>query len=371
MKQYNITLIITENCNLKCSYCYVNHENKSCMDKKTINDTFIFIEKMLIEEQDSQINIDIFGGEPLLEWNIVKDILIKIKEINELYDHKIHSMIFTNGTLLNDEILNFCKDLRFCKFSISLDGCKDCHDECRVYNDNSGSFDDTFESIKLYSKIYNKKNHDLGKTMISPSNTKYMMDNVKFAIKNNINRVSMGIVRDDIWNDDDIKTFEQKLYELKDFYIKNIDSGLWLDIFSLTIIDGRHKKDRYCGAGRNMFAITPSGDIYPCQRFYNNRSPYKLGHVSTGINKDNVWYKVFNNYNLDFFHGCNKCKDFDQNCVGQCMASCYESNNNIFMPINSACKLWSIIKQVSLEVYEALKDNPNYQKTLNPNYYGG
>lgn len=369
---FRITVILTEKCNLACKYCYVCDDESETITSEIIDAIIIRAEEKI--NQGSSVCLDLFGGEPLLVWDKTKEILLKLNRLSVKYPEKVRVTIFTNGTLLTEEILNFTKDLHIhVGYNFSLDGCEVTHNTCRIYKDGSGSYKDVIRGIELYCKVYDVKRESIiTKCMISPYNLTKIIDTAKEFLQNGFKRISFSLIRDDVWDDKSIEIYKKEISKLSDFYMQNISEGIWYDILSIPILDRKYKKSNFCDAGKTHYAVTPSGDIYPCQRFYNNRSGFKIGDVFNGIYQDNKWSILFKGYSTDNILGCNKCKTFPNiNCTGQCIAAMWEASKNVFLPIHSVCELIKFNYIQALKVYSELKDEPNYVKTLDINYYGG
>lgn len=384
-KQVPITLIMTEMCNLACTYCYVCSQGKHLKASKEVMDkTVDFAINYLEENPNDSITIDIFGGEPLLAWEECKYFLTQIKERIVPYYGKrfICSTIFTNLTLLTREHMDWLTEFNggtyfegIARLSCSLDGSKEAHDKSRIYKNGKGTYDVIMEKIEIL-KEYMPPEGIFFKSVIAPENCEYILDSAITFRELGIKRVSMGPARTNSWDKESVEKFRKGIRELADYYIANINDGLFYDIFAIPILDYEKNKRQwgFCGAGKDMISISPEGDIYPCQRFYNSRSPYILGSVLTGgIDKNNKWFKLFNNYTLDNFVGCSKCKNFEHyNCpFGSCMATNYEENKNIFVKSDATCDTLAIVTQEAFRVHEALKDNEFYKRSLDWRKYGG
>lgn len=371
-----LTLITTEACNLACTYCYV-HDDKSAgvMSKEVVDKTIEMARNHLSKKEYKTVSIDIFGGEPMLVWDrISKYIFDEALKLEREFPGQVHCPVFTNATLLTQEIVDYVEESGFSRLNFSLDGCKEAQDITRIYKDGTGTFDIVMEKMKLMEKHRNK-DRLVFKSVISPDNVDYMRQTAEELLELGYKRISFGLARDDIWSPEDIKRYKISLKELADFFIHNINKGVSYDILMIPILDKDYNKhdSAYCSAGSSFYAISPKGDIYPCQRFFNNGSPYKLGDVFNGIDEKSPFTILFKNYNLSNLVGCNKCEQFKKfNCsYGSCIAANYESSKNIFKPIQSVCELNKITKKMSEEVYKELKGHPLYERMLNPDKYGG
>lgn len=365
----SVTLILTENCNFRCTYCYV-HKKNNTMNHETMIDTVQYIKKLMIGTE--RFSIDIFGGEPMIYSSRVKELIEMLIPINKGYNHPFHVTIFTNGTLFTKSFLEWCDALGFVYFNVSKDGCQECNDKTRVFVNGSGTYDEIESGLSLFENVMGYRT--LTKFMISPSNMEYLIESVKDEMSKGITRIPCALVRDDIWTSTDLIKYESILNHLAEFYIENIDNPLWIDLFSIPILDYQYRSYSYCGVGKTMIAIAPDGGIYPCQRFYNMEpSKFKMGDIWKGIDHKEEGSIYFDEYTVpNNFTDCKYCDVFkDFNCMGQCMAAMYLSSKNIFKPIPNICKLLKITYDVSMYVYDFLKTNPNYQDTLDSTKYGG
>lgn len=349
------------------------HESE-VMSFDVIDKSMVLAEQKILEGY--YVAFSIFGGEALLEFEKVKYIAEGIKELDRKYPKLLHGTVFTNGILINDEVCNFFLEHRsYLIVHFSLDGSKASHDQTRVYADGSGSFDDVLSGIKLYSERFERPLSDIVfKFMISPENCDKLIDTAEFALREGFSRVAYTPVKDNIWDDKSVQKYKDEVLKLKDFFIKNIDKGVFYDIFSIPILKTQESRNtNYCSIGTTMIGIAPNGDIYPCQRLYNNRSGYLLGSVFSEnffTEKKNI--NIFKNAKIIHYVDCAKCETFKgKKCLGMCPASVYESNHNLFSVIPNVCEILKFTYLISLEIQEELKDNKNYQRMFLPNYYGG
>lgn len=372
-KEIRYSLIMTEACNLNCKYCYVNHNSNEKISKKVLDGFIDMVYRQLMNNLNIDISIDIFGGEPLLAWEEVQYLINQSNKKLFSYKNRVRFVLFSNAILFTEEKLKFLKQSQiYVSYNFSVDGNKTCHNSARVYKNGKGSWDDVLKGIEVYKKVYQKdeKYFPVTKFMVSSDNIDYILDITK-DMAERTNRLSLGLVREG-WDDESVQKYEKNMTELAEYYIKNIDKKLWIDLFLIPIMDKQNKRNKFCSAGTSSYGIAPNGDIYPCQRFYNNRSPYKLGNVFTGLEKNNKWRNLFENYTSKNIVGCNNCKTIGaEHCTGFCIAALYEENHNIFIPNKNVCKIININYQLAHKIYEELKDNSYYQECLNIKYYGG
>lgn len=203
-------MILTEECNLQCTYCYVkDHPLK--MSFEVIDESLKWIEQDLIPKltpEDDHILLNLFGGEALLALEETKYIIKKLNLLELKFPGIIKCTIFSNGTLITDDILDFVEPYKhFVHFNFSLDGCKEAHDKCRVDHAGNGSFDKAMQGIKKYVERYGSDRLSI-RSMISPDNTPYLLQSAEFMRQEGINRFGLALIRDNIWTDKDLVIYE-------------------------------------------------------------------------------------------------------------------------------------------------------------------
>lgn len=151
---YTITINPTMNCNFKCWYCYETHIKDSKMNSETINSIIRFIENIIVENKKLKtLTISWFGGEPLLYFDkVIMPILASAKEICNKSNIHLQSGMTTNGLLINQDMLDFCREHSLNHFQITLDGDKERHDKVRYISEDRGSFDKIISNIILVAK---------------------------------------------------------------------------------------------------------------------------------------------------------------------------------------------------------------------------
>lgn len=316
------TLIVTDDCNLRCTYCYITHKCKNAMTWEVAKE---FID-LVFEKHSHLANIlpenqtqfehakiwDFVGGEPFLEYKLVfKCIDYIINKTSELPvnhpwrrgfecshckeegrpSHMIHGYRFqfsSNGTLFtNPDIRKLLEKYghEYISLGITIDGPEDMHDRCRFFEDGiTGSFSTIMQSWDWY-----KKNFPVGasstKSTISHENLTYINKVAKFFWEDlNIPYVSMNCVFENVWHrGDQLILFDQICdlgeYLLIDERYKKIGIR-WFDPMLGTKDVGDKK---WCGAGTSMDACGWDGKIYPCLRFktLDNKEPFVIGDIKT------------------------------------------------------------------------------------------
>lgn len=342
-----ITVFVTENCNLKCSYCYEKN--------KRLNIIFDVIKfKNQIEEMIKNNNIAkvlkivFFGGEPILFFSKVKEIVFELNKLN-LY---IKYSISTNGTLLNDEVVDFFVQNNFL-IMISLDAPKYLHDQNRRYKlNNVSTYLDIVENINKYSKVLSinirqtltKFNFDLFES--NRSLFELGVESINFAPAMNNEEI----------NQNDLRDF---LYKFSVHFLKSIKNR---EIFRYVEIYEYLKKIHYgfeptrlpCKAGINQFTVDVNSDFHLCHRMVNIDNEYLFSENSVfKLEKVKSFQEKLIKYTNNILQECQICwaQTFCGSC---CYAVSFNENNNLFGVSNSFCFYTTSMLLTCLKIYVAL-----------------
>ena len=293
----SITFIVTEDCNLRCKYCYITHKTSNKRMKFETAKKFIdYILTADIERADDVI-IDFIGGEPMIEMKLVDQISDYFKkrayELNIPWAWRYRLNFSTNGVNYNSpEVQAYIKKNKG-KISIgmSIDGTKEKHDLNRVFPDNSGSYEIIEKNIPLWISQFSPST----KMTFASADLKFLKESVIDLWKHGVTEVLANVVFEDVWQDGDDLLFEQQLKDLADYILENeLFDKCYCTFFSETI-GGYMSEDArdiaYCGAGK-MIALGPDGKLYPCMRYkdysLNHHEERLVGTIDTGINMDLV-----------------------------------------------------------------------------------
>ena len=300
----NITIQVTEDCNLCCSYCYQINKSKQRLSFDTAKK---FIDLLLDPDQsknpaynsweNSFVILDFIGGEPLLEIDLVSQICHYFyKRLIEL-DHpwKVGYMISigTNGTLYFDErVQRFIDEFPGrVSFSITLDGNKRLHDSCRVFPDGSGSYDKASAACLDWNKRLAEGAVPASKLTIAPENVMYLKEAVLHMIDLGYVNINENCVYEDVWKTSDATILYNQLKEIADYLIENdLEEKVTLRIFDPTLYGPMEEddNDNWCGGDGSMLALDVNGDIFNCVRYMksslgSDQPPLKIGDVENGI----------------------------------------------------------------------------------------
>ncbi len=320
-----VTIIATENCNLKCTYCYEHFKTNNIMSVDLVKS--IIHKELIADDCSSTVLIDFFGGEPFLEISKIIEIVDYFKELD--YRKKFAFSASTNGTIIDENIKQWLQ-LNKSIFSIglSLDGTKEMHDKNR-----SNSFDDI--DIDFFIKCYPEM---IVKMTISLETLGDLARGVKFCHSLGIKHINCNLAQGINWSKmKETSILEQQLYELIEFYLENPQlepcTLLNYNIENIAFYD-QLKAHKYCGVGTRMKLYDINGNTYPCQYFLpisiNKKSEKKYDFTFS----DEIDIKL-----LD--ENCQKCIAVD--ICPSCYGSNYANTGNIYGRDKGFCKLTKII----------------------------
>lgn len=338
-------LNIAHDCNLKCKYCFADEGEYKGRRKLMTAEVGKKAVDYIIKSSGPRKNIevDLFGGEPLLAFNTIKEIVEYGKEMEKVHNKVIRFTMTTNATLLNDEIMEYI-DKNMGNIVLSIDGRKDVNDGVRVRADGTGSYDSILPKIKKMvdmrdkSKQYyvrgtfTRKNIDFYEDVMHMAKLGFKEISVEPVVLEENNPLSLREEDLPVIFENYDKLFSEMLQRHREgnsfkFYHFNIDLQGGPCVY---------KRISGCGAGHEYVAVTPEGDLYPCHQFVGNEK-FKLG---------TIFDRDFNEeLSLEFKNGHIYNKPTCVNCwarfycSGGCQANNYSFNKDIHVPYELGCKM--------------------------------
>lgn len=340
-----LCLNIAHDCNLRCKYCFADEGEykgkreimSADIGKKAID----FVIKA--SGPRKHIEVDLFGGEPLMAFSTVKEIVEYAKEQEKIHNKTIRFTMTTNATLLNDEIMDYL-DKNMGNIVLSIDGRKKVNDDVRVRVDGSGCYDTILPKIKEMVNIRDKGKQYYARGTFTRNNLDFYEDLMHLANEGfdeiSIEPVVLPEEHSLSLREEDLpKIFEQydKIYKEM---VKRHKEGNEFKFYHFNIdLQGGpcvYKRISGCGAGHEYVAITPSGDIYPCHQFVGNED-FIMGNVlKQGL--DENMQKEFKEANIYFKPICKECWARFY-CSGGCQANNYNFNKDIHIPYKLGCEM--------------------------------
>jgi len=260
--EFNLTLLVTEDCNLRCIYCFEPSKRPKSMP---FNVAKTAIDKYLSREDGPEVvSIDFSGGEPLLEFDLIKKVF-EYCTTQGSWNKKFRMSLGTNGTVLTKEMREWFTSHPCFQISLSLDGTKEVHD----YN-RSNSYDKIIENIDFFRQY-----DQTVKMTISPYTIPRLADCIVHIHELGL-KPEANVVFEDIWGAPEekaklLRIYARELDKLVDFYAANPDlpaPKLVGQRIEMLLVDQEYGlEEKYCGAGKYMAAVMPDGKEYPCHRF--------------------------------------------------------------------------------------------------------
>ena len=340
-----LCLHVSHACNLSCSYCFAGqgkYKGKSALMSYETGKRAI---DFLIENSGSHRNLDIdfFGGEPLMNFDVVKKLVAYGREAEKKAGKNIRFTLTTNGVLLNDEVTDFC-NREIHNVVLSLDGRKEVHDRFRKDLQGSGSYDQIIENFRRFVSKRGDKSYYIRGTY-THFNTDFFND-ILHMLSLGFKELSMEPVVCDpsdacALTKDDLPVLFDQYEKLASEMIKRNKEGNGFTFYHYMInLTGGpciYKRVSGCGSGTEYLAVTPQGELYPCHQFVGDEK-YIMGDIFTGINNTALREK-FASVNAYTRPDCEYCwaKLY---CAGGCAANAYHSSGDISGVYEYGCELF-------------------------------
>lgn len=334
---------ICHDCNFRCRYCFADegayHSNREFMSLETAKRAVDF----LIENSGKRkiLEMDFFGGEPLMNLEVLKKTVYYAKEQGAKVGKKFLFTTTTNALLLNDETIEFFnKEME--NVVLSLDGRKEVHDAIRKSINGKGTFDLIIDKIKKFISLRGNKSYYVRGTFTA-KNLDFGKD-VLFIADQGVDSISMEPVVTDIPDlqitNEHLPRIKEEYENLCDAYLERLASGQGFNFFHFNIdLEGGpclSKRVSACGAGNEYFSVTPNGDLYPCHQFAGDKN-FRMGSVFDGIERPEIREK-FKNSCVFTRKKCENCfAKFI--CSGGCSANNYHFNGDIDEPYQTTCEM--------------------------------
>lgn len=358
----SLCLHIAHDCNLRCGYCFAGTGDfgghRALMSKDIAEQAIDFA--IAGSKNRHNLEIDLFGGEPLMNVPVVKHVINYARKREVETNKNIKLTLTTNGTLLNDDIVEFLNKNRV-MLVLSLDGSKETHDNMRPFPNKAGSYDSAVAGFKKVIESRQGKNYYLRGT--------YTHYNLNFA-DDTVSMLDIGkeismepVIGTDepyVLTEGDLPRIMEEYDKLARIYLDRRANGEAFDFFHFNVaLDNGPcvaKRLAGCGAGHEYFAITPEGDIYPCHQFVG-REKYKMGTLATGIERQDL-VQHFRQMHVMKKPMCQECwaRFF---CSGGCHANADMANGDISQPYEYGCKIQKKRLECAIIIQALLSEEAN------------
>ncbi len=339
-----LCLHIAHDCNLACKYCFAEegeyHGRRALMSLEVGKKALDFL--VAHSGNRRNLEVDFFGGEPLMNWDVVKKLVEYGRSLEEPYQKKFRFTLTTNGVLLNEEIMEFC-NREMGNVVLSLDGRKEVHDWMRPCRTGTGSYDLVVPKFQKFVESRGQKNYYVRGTF-TRKNLDFSKDVIHYADLGfqllSMEPVVAAPEEEYAIRKEDLPQIFEEYDKLALEYIKRQKEGRGFQFFHfmLDLNQGPCVAKRLsgCGSGTEYLAVTPWGDLYPCHQFVG-REEFLLGNVEDGITKPSISdeFKLCNVYAKE---SCKNC--FARfYCSGGCAANSYQFHNTITDVYEIGCEM--------------------------------
>ncbi len=339
-----LCLHIAHDCNLACKYCFAEegeyHGRRALMSYEVGKKALDFL--IVNSGNRRNLEVDFFGGEPLMNWQVVKDLVQYGREQEELHNKRFRFTLTTNGVLLNDDILEFANQ-EMSNIVLSIDGRKEVNDHMRPFRKGQGSYELIVPKFQKTAESRNQTNYyvrgtfthhnlDFSNDVLHLADLGFKQISVEPVVAEN--QEEYAIKKEDL----------PQVYEEYDKLAKEITqrekAGNGFNFFHFMIdLEGGPcvaKRLSGCGSGTEYLAVTPWGDLYPCHQFVGQEE-FLMGDVDNGVKRTDIRaeFKLCNVYAKD------KCKECFAKfyCSGGCAANSYKFHGSITDAYDIGCEM--------------------------------
>ncbi len=371
-KLFYLTLNLINDCNLRCRYCW-NDSGLYSSDMKNIKmgkEVAFKAVDVLIKGSGNkkELVVDLYGGEPILNFNLVEQVIKYCKSREKDAKKEFHFLLATNGTLLSLEKAKFL-DENGVDIAISIDGEEKIQDRMRPFASGKGTYDILMQNL---DRIPNQiKKRMVARATFTPFNSK-IVEIFKFLRKLGFERIEIcetedvcfGMKREKIKyffkNKKDIKVLKKEYERLANFYVEEILKGsfnyynIYFNRFFKMLARLYHQNKIWgcCSAGVGQIAVDAKGDIYPCTTFLDMKT-FKIGNVFNGINSK----RILLDSNITDSDKCQSCfaKVLCKG-AGSCYNINYYFNKSIIEPVDAYCDIFRFKTKLMIAVIAEINE---------------
>ena len=340
-----LCLHIAHTCNLNCEYCFASqgkyHGERAVMSFEVGKRALDF----LIENSGSRRNleVDFFGGEPLMNFDVVKELVAYARSIEKEKGKNFRFTLTTNGLLIDDDVIDFC-NREMSNVVLSLDGRKEIHDRYRVDYAGNGSWERIVPKFQKLVEARGHKNYYMRGTF-THANPDFLKD-IEKMLELGFTELSMEPVvcasgDPSELTEEDLPVVCDQYEKLAELMLKRDKEGKPFTFYHYMIdLTGGpciYKRISGCGSGTEYMAVTPWGDLYPCHQFVGDEK-FKLGDIWNGVSNTEIQSE---------FAACNvyahpECRDCWARlyCSGGCAANAYHATGSVTGVYEYGCKLF-------------------------------
>ncbi len=359
-----LCLNIAHDCNIRCGYCFAStgnyHGGRKLMPLEVAKEAIDFL--LATSGSRKRLEVDFFGGEPLLNFDVVRETVAYAREKEKAFGKRIGFTMTTNGTLMDEAFLQFA-DQSLDNVVVSIDGRKSVNDKMRKFVDGAGTFDAILPKIKTFVESRGAKSYYIRGTFTA--NNLDFCEDVLLLAEEGFKEISIEPVvaeqeRSYALKEEHLDRIYAEYERLAGKYIEYQEAGKGFRFYHFLMdLDGGpcvYKRVSSCGSGVEYFAVTPDGELYPCHQFVG-KAEYRMGDIRSGVTNQEM-QKAFSENTVYHKEKCRSCWARFY-CSGGCQANAAVFNGDLKKPYELECKLQQkrIECAIMLKAYQALKEN--------------
>ena len=336
-------LHVAHDCNMRCKYCFGDtgafEGQRSLLSFETGKQALDFL--LTHSGTRRNLEIDFFGGEPLMNFEVVKQLVAYGREAEKAFGKNIRFTITTNGLLLDEEKSRFINE-NMENVILSIDGRPEVNDRMRKTPNGRGTYD--VITSKYLDFVKNRKGTYYVRGTFTRENLDFSED-VKHLADLGFRNISVEPVVTDpsldyALQEEDLERIFAEYDRLADLFLQSIQEGKSFEFFHFNIDLEQgpcvYKRVAGCGAGTEYVAVTPEGDIYPCHQFVGDPD-FRLGNVA----EDSFENRLYEDFNKAHIYNKEECRSCWARfyCSGGCHANAYNMNGTLAEPYEMGCKM--------------------------------
>lgn len=356
-----LCLHIAHDCNLACRYCFAEegeyHGRRALMSADVGKKALDFL--IANSGKRRNLEVDFFGGEPLMNWNVVKEIVAYGRELERIHDKRFRFTLTTNGVLLNDEVQEFV-NREMDNVVLSLDGRKEVNDRMRPFRGGQGSYDlivpkykklaDSRGQQKYYVRgTFTRENLDFSKDVEHFADLGFKQLSIEPVVGEESDAYAL--------RESDLPKIFDEYDRLAKMIIEREKAGEGFNFFHFMLdLEGGPcvaKRLSGCGSGTEYLAVTPWGDFYPCHQFVGQEE-FLMGNVYDGL----VRRDIADDFRSGSVYTKDKCRHCFAKfyCSGGCMANANKFKGSIHDTYDLSCEMERKRVECAIMIKAALAD---------------
>ena len=361
-----LCLNVSHDCNLACKYCFAGqgeyHGDRALMSAEVGKQALDFL--IANSGNRKNLEVDFFGGEPLMNFDVVKELVAYGREREKETGKNFRFTLTTNGVLLNDEVIEFAnRELK--NVVLSVDGRREVNDAMRPTRNGKGSYDLIMPKYRHFKEKRNGEYYIRG--TFTHHNPDFCSD-VLSLMDEGFDVISMEPVvappeEDYAIREEDVPKLLEQYDRLAAALVERARAGKPVTFFHFMIdLTGGpcvYKRLSGCGSGTEYLAVTPWGDLYPCHQFVGDEK-FLLGNVRDGIQRT----ELVDEFKCNNVYAKDKCRECFARfyCSGGCAANAYQFHGKILEAYDIGCELERKRVECALMMKAALADLPDAPK---------